>query len=103
MAMIERAGQKKENAMPDPEVQTSTEFEIEQFLRDYENPRGLSKKWLEGYLSRPKPRLAIDVIRVFDGHFKFERELRRTRLILGVVNGLLLVVTVIFTLVHLLR
>ena len=71
-------------SMPDPRVQNPTEFEIEieKFLRDYENPRGLQKNWLELYLGRPRPQLAIDVIRAFDKNYKLERSNGRLKLLI---------------------
>jgi hypothetical protein len=75
--------------VPDPQIQSPTDFEVEKFLREYDNPRGLSRTWLNGYLTRPKPQLAIDVIRAFDGHFDLERQLRRTKLFLGTLNAFL--------------
>jgi hypothetical protein len=84
----------------------NTDFEIERFLCNYENPRGLSKKWLEGYLSRPKPRLAIDVIRAFDGHYKQQATMRWMKLAiagLGLLNGFLAVLTTTLALLHLLK
>lgn len=71
-------------SMPDPRVQNPTEFEIEieKFLRDYENPRRLPKKWLELYLGRPRPQLAIDVVRAFDKNYTLERSNGRLKLLI---------------------
>lgn len=60
-------------AMPDPQVQTPTEFEIEKFLAEYDNPRKLQRAWLLRYLGQPRLQLAIDVIHAFDRHFKLKR------------------------------
>ena len=75
-------------SMPDPRVKSPTEFEIEieAFLRDYENPRGLQKTWLEKYLGRPRPQLAIDVIRAFDESWKTKRENARLKLTIWVMS-----------------
>lgn len=72
--------------MPDPQVQTPTEFEIEKFLRDYHNPRKMPKRWLVAYLTRAKPQLAIDVLRVFDAHYS---ETQNMKLRLWILSGAL--------------
>jgi hypothetical protein len=71
--------------MPDPNVQTPTEFEIEKFLAHYDNPRKLQRSWLLRYLGQPRPQLAIDVIHAFDRHFKLKRA---TDLKLWILGGL---------------
>jgi hypothetical protein len=71
--------------MPDPNVQTPTDFEIQKFLEEYENPRGLPGKWIAGYLSKSKPQLAIDVIRAFDAHWQQKRS---TSVKLWILGGL---------------
>jgi hypothetical protein len=71
--------------MPDPKVQTPTDYEIEKFLAQYDNPRKMPKKWLENYLGRPRPQLAIDVICAFDEHWKAKRA---TNLKLWILGGL---------------
>lgn len=73
-------------SMPDPNVQTSTEFEIEKFLREYENPRRLPEKWLKNYLGRPRPQLAIDVITAFDEKWKLERQLGRAKVTIWIMS-----------------
>lgn len=77
-----------EQMMPDDEAQKANRF-IEEFLRNYPNPRGLPVNYIKSYLRRDKPQLAIDVLRAYDSHSKINRALRRTILILGVLNGLL--------------
>lgn len=61
--------------MPDPSVQSPTDYEIEKFLREYDNPRKMPPGWIRGYLTKSKPQLAIDVIRAFDAHFKGSRNI----------------------------
>jgi hypothetical protein len=81
--------------MPDPAIQSPTDFEIEKFLANYSNPRGLSKKWLEGYLNRSKPLLAIDVIRAFDIDHQQQRTINRIKMaiyLFGAANAFLLCV-----------
>lgn len=73
-------------SVPDPQVQTPTEFEIEKFLADYDNPRKMSKKWLEKYLNRPRPQLAIDVILAFDEKWKLQRQLARAKVTIWVMS-----------------
>lgn len=72
---------------PDPRVQTPTDFEIDKFLREYENPRGLSEGWIRGYLNRSKPQLAVDVMRAFDAHLTYKRV---TNLKLWILGGLVI-------------
>jgi hypothetical protein len=86
--------------MPDPKLQSPTDFEIEKFLREYGNPRGMPEGWIRGHLTKSKPQLAIDVIRAFDKDFDLERRLRRTKLVLGVLNGFLALVATILALIH---
>jgi hypothetical protein len=64
----------------------------------YDNPRGLPEKWVERYMQRDRAQLAVDVMRVFDGHFKMERSLRRTKLVLGVLNAFLATVAALLAL-----
>lgn len=71
---------------PDPNVQSSTDFEIEKFLREYENPRRLPEKWLKNYLGRPRPQLAIDVIRVYDEKTELQRQLARAKVTIWVMS-----------------
>ena len=75
--------------MPDPQVQTPTEFEIENFLRNYHNPRKMPKRWLVAYLTRPKPQLAIDVLRAFDTHYQLEEKMKWLRLKVWILGGAL--------------
>ena len=76
-------------SMPDPQVQTPTEFEIENFLRNYHNPRKMPKRWLVAYLTRPKPQLAIDVLRAFDTHYQLEEKMKWLRLKVWILGGAL--------------
>lgn len=72
--------------MPDPNVQSPTDFEIEKFLREYENPRRLPEKWLKNYLGRPRPQLAIDVIRVYDEKTALQRQLSRAKVTIWIMS-----------------
>lgn len=80
--------------MPDPKVGNNRE----PVLPAYDNPRGLPEKWVEQYMQRDRGQLAVDVMRVFDGHFKMERSLRRTKLMLGVLNAFLATVAAVLAL-----
>jgi hypothetical protein len=82
----------------DPAVQNPTDYEIEKFLQEYDNPRGMPEGWIRGYLAKSKPQLAIDVIRAFDGHYDLERSLRRTKLFLGTLNAFLATVAAVLAL-----
>lgn len=66
--------------------------EVENAKRKYANPRGLPEKWIENYLQRDPSQLALDVMRVYDGHWSLERSLRRTKLVLGTFSAFLTVV-----------
>lgn len=71
-----------------PQVETTVELA----KRNYQNPRGLPEKWIENYLKRDPAQLALDVMRVYDGHFKQQRTMRWMKLTmagLGVLNALL--------------
>lgn len=65
--------------MPDLKVQDPTSYEIEKILRAYDNPRGLPTNWIKNYLDRPKPQLALDVMRAFDENWKLHRRMARYR------------------------
>jgi hypothetical protein len=73
-------------AMPETKAQSPSDAEIEQFLQEYGNPRGMPEGWIRGHLTKSKPQLAIDVIRAFDKDFALERSLRRVKLVLGTLN-----------------
>lgn len=84
--------------MPDPKVQSPTDFEVEKFLQEYGNPRGMPEGWIRRHLEKSKPQLAIDVIRAYDGQFSLERSLKRTKQVLGTLNALLLTVSTVLAL-----
>lgn len=83
--------------MPDPRVETPTEYEIEQFLRQYNNPRGMPEGWIRNYLSKSKPQLAIDVIRAFDAHYQFERNRWKHQLLTIAFSGVVSLVVAVVT------
>lgn len=62
----------------EPGLQTETEF-LKEFLQKYDNPRKLPGKWIEAYLRREKPQLAIDLLRAFDQTHRMEQKLRVAR------------------------
>jgi hypothetical protein len=54
-------------------AQLLMDSQVEQAKRKYANPRGLPEKWVENYLKRDPAQLALDVMRVYDGHFQQQR------------------------------
>jgi hypothetical protein len=79
----------RSDPMPDPNLQSATDFEIDKVLRSYSNPRGLPEKWIRGYLERPKPQLALDVMRSFDENWKLHRRVSRYRWITIALTAIL--------------